>query len=550
MLDFTADAFLLTLFFYSLAASLTDDELSLSVTKHFQQWGELALVKVLRDPANRPYAFVQYTNDQDANKALKEGQHSILDGRAIRCEKAKVNRTLYIATGDGKDISLRELKESLYQFGEIEEMIGNNDSSYRKSNLNKAWFCKFAYRDDAIRAYANLRLSPDWIVEWAQNIEQGDSFEKSNESSSEIVIDKYSVFIGQLDDKVTKEKLHERFSRHGKINEVTLVLRPGNNFAFIKFETEKAAAAAVERENHAIFLDKTMHVQYRELHHKRSRFSSSSSNSPRLNLAPPPVNLPYRRASTGSGFTGRHQSTIPNIYQPLPLSNRSSKYPIGRSISFGNVERIDSSRFPPPPPHLYGFQPGFQNYNDDLGAVIDEDTEDVDEYNPPGKHSPVSSPGNTISSSNAETKSLYSTSTLSANDQNGNDDATDPTTSGHSTTNSKYQIGRKYNNSIPQGNAPVQLIRPPSSYYYYPVPPGKDGFVYDQNQYLAYASYPYYFNDSYVDFPQTAVGSAHGIPPAPYYMYYSVPPGTGYTDPKVKPYEKFDHHSEQTEMDY
>jgi RNA recognition motif-containing protein len=502
----------------------------------------LTLVKVLRDTSNRPYAFVQYTNDADANKALKEGQHSILDGRAIRCERAKVNRTLYIGTGDGNDISLRQIKESLYQYGEIEQMVGNNDSPYRKSNLNKAWFCKFAYREDAIRAYANLRLSPDWIVEWAQNIEHpSDVVDKP--SDAEVVIDKFSIFVGQLDDKVTKEKLDVRFSRHGKLSEITLVLRPGNNFAFIKFETEKAAAAAVERENHAVFLDKTMHVQYRELHHRRSRYSSASSTSPRLSLAPPPVNLPYRRASTGSGpgFNGRQHSVLPNMYQPLPRTNRSSKYPNSRSISYTPAnERISSQRYHTP---SYGFPPGFQEplYNE--GETADEDSA----YSPSQKHSPISSPSdNTVGSAHGESKSLYSSSTVSGQEHN-NDDCTEPTTSGHGTT--KYQSGRNFgkpNSSHP----PVQLMRPPSSYYYYPVPTAKENYVYDQNQCMAFASYPYYINESYVDFPQTALG-ANEVSPVPYYMFYGDPAtGTGYNEVKVKPYEKFEHNPKHDEMDY
>lgn len=505
----------------------------------------MALVKVLRDPSKRPYAFVQYTNDSDARNALNHAQHSVLDGRTIRCEPAKVNRTLYLATSDGTDVGLKEVKTVMASYGEVEQIIGNNDSAFRKSNLNKAWFCKFAFRDDAIRAYANLRLRPEWIVEWAQNIEHPSEVTE-RQQENEVVIDNFSIFVGQLDDRVTKEKLEERFSRHGNVADIVLVLRPGNNFAFIKFETEQAAAAAVERENHAVFLDKTMHVQYRELHHKRSRSSNPPSVSPRLNLAPPPVNLPYRRSSTGSGFNfpkniDRQYELFANIYQDSSArSNRLSKYPMNRSGSYSNGRSGSNPggqlRFHTP---VYEFSPTVEDEDDETKQQLDANSA---AYSPNQKHTPISSPSNhTVNSSHAESKSVYSSSTASAL---ANDDATDPTTSGYA---SKRVPRRAYSNInvIPQSNGVPLIQRPPSSYYY--------NYLCDQNQYLAYASYPYYFTDSsLVDYPQTALSSS-GLPPAPYYMYYGLPQASaGFNDPKKPmPYEQFDPSTgAPKEMDY
>ncbi|AOA61631.1 Putative RNA-binding protein regulating sporulation genes [Komagataella phaffii CBS 7435] len=278
-------------FVASLAAEKSDDHLCISVTKHFEQWGKLAIVKVLRDTSNRPYAFVQYTTDDNAKRALKEGQHSILDGRSIRCEPARVNRTLYILTSNDNGLSKVEIINLLKKYGEIEQIVGV-DAAGNKAPLSsnsdkriKEWFVKFVYRDDAIRAYANLRTQVSWHVEWAQNLEPTST--KNQETST---IDKLSIFIGQLSPSITKEELNERFSRHGKIKESVLVQRPNNVFSFIKFEDEQAAASAVEQENHAILKDRTMHVQYREIYHTNN-YKRPTSDSPKLSLAPPPVNL-------------------------------------------------------------------------------------------------------------------------------------------------------------------------------------------------------------------------------------------------------------------
>lgn len=482
----------------------------------------MALVKVLRDPSNRPYAFVQYSNDADAKRALREGQHSVLDGRTIRCEPAKVNRTLYIATCNDLEISLKDIKEIIGQYGEIEQVVGDNDSTYRKSNINRAWFCQFAYRDDAIRAYANLRLSPDWIVEWAQNIEH-----PSEDKQEPVEIDKCSIFVGQLDGKVTKELLNDRFSRHGKINEIVLVLRPGNNFAFVKFITEKAAAAAVERENHAVFMDKTMHVQYRELHH-RKKFQS---NTPRLSLAPPPVNLPVRRASTGSGFhksmdrppMGQFGGPPPSVYhRSSSISSFASKSKLGgsRSVSFTS-DRSGARFFAGVPP----FEPDLASLN----GVHNMDTpkNGDNSYSSTDKRSPLSSPSNRTvnSSAHGETKSVFTSTSVSASEHNVYDDHFGP-----------KSLHRR---SVPHVMTPHNTLAPhppPSSYFYYAYPKEYPMQPFDNGQsYLPYGPYPYYYSENGMgDISPHAshgpAGLANGIPPPPgmmgpnpYYMYYGVP---------------------------
>ncbi|CCE63522.1 hypothetical protein TPHA_0F00350 [Tetrapisispora phaffii CBS 4417] len=503
------------IFVASLAATLTDDELCISVTENFKKFGELARVKVLRDPSNRPYAFVQYTNDKDAKKALKKAQGTSLNGRLLRCEPAKVNRTLFI-THPIKKISSIDIQRLCEKFGELELVVPNRENnqyikrySYPLSNSN-SWFVQFAYRDDAIRAFANFRgdnygsnnthhhnqnnqnnnhinlnslgtpsfktsdgyedndsnenLNNFWEVDWVQNIsvpkhfnllikndketptnvkvknillkskdskidltttssirknkytarsqyssendngeiiynsetdsegfveydidnsstklinelsledkdqhpiltrdgnfysdekincdtntsndikhgedeevsdedsvdeDEDDYYGNTTDDSDSVRIDKKSIFVGQLDPGSNKENLTDRFSTHGRILDLNLIVKPTNIFAFITFDTEAAAAAALERENHAIFLNKTMHVQYKEiggLHRKKSRFNKNFGNSfldnsktftgPQFNLAPPPINI-YRKRNS----MDYEPANMYNYMSPLP----------------------------------------------------------------------------------------------------------------------------------------------------------------------------------------------------------------------------------------
>lgn len=311
-------------FVASLSSNLSDDILCQSVTNHFKQWGKMSLVKVLRDPANRPYAFVQYEKDEDADKAITEGQHSILNGRTVRCEKARVNRTLFLQLSNS-GITEKTMMKLTTRFGEVERLVAVNENFdvINSSNTKlayKNWFCKFIYRQDAISAFANLKTKPLWNVEWAQNLDD----EYSN--VPEVTIDKYSIFVGQLDPRISKEEMIERFEKHGKIKEAILVNRLLSNFAFIKFKTKEAAASAVERENHSMFKFKTIHVQYREMYNNYRR-KNSNDYGLKLNLAPPPINF-------------KRRYSFNNDYKPINLQNhriRNNSYGNGLKSKFNST---------------------------------------------------------------------------------------------------------------------------------------------------------------------------------------------------------------------
>ncbi|RLV96348.1 Meiotic activator RIM4 [Spathaspora sp. JA1] len=315
-------------FVASLCSNMTDDELCISVTNHFQKWGKLATVKVLRDTCNRPYAFVQYTKDEDSRLAIEEGHNSILDGRNIRCEAAKVNRTLFISS---KSFFSEELiRDRLSEFGEIEELVPSNSKggifvSSIAPRGYKHWFCKFVYRDDAIRAFANLTEENLYRVDWAQNIDKANSknhisFRYNSQSDDndenldmKLKFDKYSIFVGHLNSETQESDLQERFERHGTISEMNLVKKPNNTFAFIKYQEESSAASAVERENHSMFCGKTMHVQYREVHLPASKATSFNG----VALAPPPINLSKRLSPTSNRVSesSRFHSNTKSSYE-------------------------------------------------------------------------------------------------------------------------------------------------------------------------------------------------------------------------------------------
>ncbi|KAK6465248.1 hypothetical protein DFJ63DRAFT_15550 [Scheffersomyces coipomensis] len=316
-------------FVASLCSGVSDDDLCISVTNHFKQWGKLSTVKVLRDTSNRPYAFVQYTNEQDSRNAITNGHNSILDGRNIRCEAAKVNRTLYVIFSEY--LNKRFVKLRMDNFGEIESLVpSDNHGSLNKTSIktSKYWFVKFVYREDAIRAFANLTDEDSVEVDWAQNLEDTIN-EKEEKFENSAKFDKYSIFVGQIHPDIEVRELTQRFERHGEIEFVNLIKKSNYNFAFIRYKNESAAASAVERENHSILNGKTMHVQYRENHAVPKR---PTTNMFGIALAPPPINL-KRKVLINNGGTSVSTSSFNDNLFSKPRFNGYSSNNANRSLS-------------------------------------------------------------------------------------------------------------------------------------------------------------------------------------------------------------------------
>ncbi|KAJ3195908.1 hypothetical protein HK101_010665, partial [Irineochytrium annulatum] len=245
------------LFVASLSSAKTDEQLLQSVTQHFERWGQLANVKVLKDWLSRPYAFVQFTicltllqqSVDDAKRALVEAHNTVVDNRHIRVEQARVNRTLFIAKFPRihTEATIREILE---RHGPVEDLTILQN--YQTGRSKGCGFVKYAYREDAIRAFLGLRQQMKWVVEWAANLERG-----------AVEVDLRSIFIGQLNQGVVNTRMvEERFGQYGRIESLQLInkfsagpnSRPG--FAFIKYADEASAERAVAEENAKQFLDR------------------------------------------------------------------------------------------------------------------------------------------------------------------------------------------------------------------------------------------------------------------------------------------------------
>ncbi|KAF8928879.1 hypothetical protein BGZ47_001379 [Haplosporangium gracile] len=326
------------LFVASLAATRTDTQLVESVTDHFQKWGTLLNVKVLKDWMQRPYSFVQFENIEDAQRAMVEAQNTIIDGRHIRIEQARVNRTLFILRFS-RGTTEQNLIDALEQYGPVEDVSIFHDP--RPTSRHKRYaFSKFAYRDDAIKAYVALRANSHWTVEWAPNL------------SSQNQIEKESVFVGQLNpDLATEALLHERFQGYGTIKNIHLVKRNkmgtsrATAFAFIEYDSEQDARKAIDHENNTQFLGTTIRVQHRETSEYRMQRQNAAMQAAR-NL----VDVPDMPRAPGAP-AGPHGYGYGHGYSPFrgPNVGRPIHYP--PYYGYPGMPMVPHGYYGLPPPH-------------------------------------------------------------------------------------------------------------------------------------------------------------------------------------------------------
>jgi hypothetical protein len=96
--------------------------------------------------------------DEAAKTAVREGRNAVVDvtGRRIRCEPAKVNRTLVVSKCDGSNFTEAEAQKMLYGFGGTEALefsAGMNSLPVRGLKEGKRCFVRFIYRQDAVDCY-------------------------------------------------------------------------------------------------------------------------------------------------------------------------------------------------------------------------------------------------------------------------------------------------------------------------------------------------------------------------------------------------------------
>lgn len=97
-------------------------------------------------------------SDEAARVAVRHGRNATIDNtaRRIRCEPAKVNRTLVLMKHDGSVASKAEVEKLIFGFGNYEALEFSEDESYSPGHAltqGPRCFVRFTLRQDAVDCY-------------------------------------------------------------------------------------------------------------------------------------------------------------------------------------------------------------------------------------------------------------------------------------------------------------------------------------------------------------------------------------------------------------
>ncbi|KAJ3196606.1 hypothetical protein HK101_008398 [Irineochytrium annulatum] len=297
------------IFVANLASRLTDQDLLRNVKAHFDKYGTIVNARVDRDRFQRPYVFLQFQHVRDARQAMREARGDVIDGRAIRIEQAKVNRTLIVSEIPGW-IREEDILKSVEFYGPV-ETFDIQPTQNQRGTIGV--MTKFFSREDAIEAFHGLRRHQGWQVTWSSTEEPTHP------------VDPTAVTVRRINpDLVTFDLLQRRFGVHGSIRhfEIAKPLKQrGPNrhaVATIHYERPEDAEDAINLESGTLWFDRIISVELMEV-----TTPDSSAKSPASATSTTASTTPT--AATVAAAHGDEAVVAACVVRPSPSPSQRSK---------------------------------------------------------------------------------------------------------------------------------------------------------------------------------------------------------------------------------
>lgn len=232
----------------------------------FSQIGQVKGCKVIREPGNDPYAFVDFTNHQGAATALAAMNKRVFLEKEMKVNwatspgnqpKLDTSNHHHIFVGDlSPEIETQALRDAFAPFGEISNCrIVRDPQTLKSKGYAFVSFVKKAEAENAILAMNGQWLGSRSIrTNWStrkpppprdsrgrQSNAKAPTFDEVYNQSSPT---NCTVYCGGFINGINDELMQKVFSPFGTIQDIRCFKDKG--YAFIKFTTKEAATHAIE----------------------------------------------------------------------------------------------------------------------------------------------------------------------------------------------------------------------------------------------------------------------------------------------------------------
>ncbi|KAH6855250.1 hypothetical protein B0I37DRAFT_423457 [Chaetomium sp. MPI-CAGE-AT-0009] len=318
-------------FVANLPESKDDLALEAAVTREFSQFGTV-FVKIRREVkggiTGMPYAFAQYTNDDDAKVAIEEGRGIMILGRPCRTEMVKANRTFVIYSRNGDEVTTDIAREILEPYGEISKCEPLTAQMSVAMNIPPAILVEFAKFDPKRDLNTAVRQHDGYCID-AFDMKKK-NFMSRTDADEEFLrkydVDRRSVFVGNLPVGTHKQEIINLFSSVGEVIDANVIARPNYHghvnraFAFVQFARADTPDQAVQNFHDTLFRGNVIKVERKVFKHigtprrvKSQAFSIRSSATPKT---PRSAVAAGRSPMPPSGrFSGRKETSAPSAQQ-------------------------------------------------------------------------------------------------------------------------------------------------------------------------------------------------------------------------------------------
>ncbi|KAK9946482.1 hypothetical protein M0R45_011947 [Rubus argutus] len=232
----------------------------------FNQVGQVVSVRVCRDLSTRRslgYGYVNYSNPQDAARALEVLNFTPLNSKSIRiCYSLRDPTIRKSGTGNifiknlDKGIDHKALHDTFSSFGNILSCKIATDASGQSKGYGFVQFDKEEAAESAIEKLNGMLINDKqvFVGPFLRKQERDGALQKTKFSN---------VYVKNISESTTDDDLKKIFGEHGTITSA-VVMRDGDGksrgFGFVNFEDPDDAAKAVELLNGKQFDDKEWYV--------------------------------------------------------------------------------------------------------------------------------------------------------------------------------------------------------------------------------------------------------------------------------------------------